>query len=338
MALSDDQRAMLRLLAQREQGYEDMAALMGVSVEELRDRVTAALAELEREGEQPPSLPELPAEKEKAPGEPSPPEKATAKPAPTAPTAAEPPELSATPPAGSPPPATPNKRGGRLPIPQSDGAKIGIAAVVAAVVIVVVLLITLGGGGGDSSSTASTAAATEAAGTEAAAGGSVVAEAIEASETGKGEQEVTEAILEPSDSSEAKGVAIFGRVKNKLALQVVAEGLEPLGKGESYAIWIAASPQKMLPLAATPVNKEGLIASRFEVPTELLGFLANETFDEIAITRTANAKLDASLKAATKSEQSPAYTGTPVLSGTITGPIIGAAKRLEEEKEAEAGK
>ena len=39
MALSDDQKAMLRLLAQREQGYDDIAALMGLSVEEVRARV-----------------------------------------------------------------------------------------------------------------------------------------------------------------------------------------------------------------------------------------------------------------------------------------------------------
>ena len=42
MALSDDQRAMLRLLAQREQGYEDIAALMGLSVDEVRAQVARA--------------------------------------------------------------------------------------------------------------------------------------------------------------------------------------------------------------------------------------------------------------------------------------------------------
>lgn len=315
MALSDDQRAMLRLLAQREQGYEEMAALMGVSVEELRERVKAALAELEREGEQAPPVPQSSEAK---------PEPARAEPAkPKQPTAAPP-----------PPPAAPTgKRKGRFPVPSSDGAKIGIAAVVAAVVIVVVLLITLGGGGGDSSTTSTTAANAAETGANEATSGNLVSEAVEATETGEGERAVTRAILEPADGGAAAGVAIFGRVKNKLALQVVAEGLEPLGKGEVYAIWIAASPQKMLPLAASPVSKEGAIASRFEVPTELLAFLADETFDEIAITRISEAKLNASLKEATKSKESPAFTGTAVLGGTITGPIIGAAKRLEEEKE-----
>src|SRR6185295_11085853 len=47
VGLTDDQKAMLRLLAQREEGYEDMAALMGISVEEVREKVKEALAEVE---------------------------------------------------------------------------------------------------------------------------------------------------------------------------------------------------------------------------------------------------------------------------------------------------
>jgi DNA-directed RNA polymerase specialized sigma24 family protein len=55
VGLTDDQKAMLRLLAQREEGYDDMAALMGISVEEVRERVKEALAEVE---EPPASEPE----------------------------------------------------------------------------------------------------------------------------------------------------------------------------------------------------------------------------------------------------------------------------------------
>ncbi len=50
---SGDQKAMLRLLAQREEGYEDIGALMGLSVGEVRARVRDALAELERSAEAP---------------------------------------------------------------------------------------------------------------------------------------------------------------------------------------------------------------------------------------------------------------------------------------------
>ena len=43
VALSNDQKAMLRLLAQREQGYDDIGALMGIGVDEVRAKVKAAL-------------------------------------------------------------------------------------------------------------------------------------------------------------------------------------------------------------------------------------------------------------------------------------------------------
>jgi len=66
---------MLRLLAQREEGYEDIAALLGLSVGEVRTRVREALAELDS-GAAPP--------KPKA-AEPGPPEPEPRKPAPPPP-------------------------------------------------------------------------------------------------------------------------------------------------------------------------------------------------------------------------------------------------------------
>ena len=119
----------------------------------------------------------------------------------------------------------------------------------------------------------------------------------------------------PSTAATPSGVAIFGRVKNSLALQVAAEGLEPTGDGESYSIWLAASPQKMLPLASTEVGEDGRIGAQVEVPTEVLAYLANGTFGQIAITRTDDSQLKASLATATKEKQAPAYTGDEVLRG-----------------------
>ena len=146
--------------------------------------------------------------------------------------------------------------------------------------------------------------------------------------TGK---EVTRAVLNPVDGTEASGLAVFGRVKNSLALQIAAEGLPPSACG--YTIWLAASPQKMLPLASTKVTKAGAINAQVEVPVEVLAYLANETFGQLAITRTDESQLKASLAAATKEKQAPEYTGTEVLRGSVRGPIVGAAKRIEEQKQ-----
>ncbi len=116
MGLSDDQKAMLRLLAQREEGYEDMASLMGISVEQLRVRVKEALAEVDRTevatGTAPPSMrlrkPKLPS------------------------------------------------LGSRLPQGGNRGAVLGIGAGIAAVFLLLVVLLVGGGDDGSSGATAET--------------------------------------------------------------------------------------------------------------------------------------------------------------------------------------
>lgn len=325
MPLSDDQKAILRLLSQRgEQGYEDLSALMGISVEEVHARAQAAARELEGEGIPAPAIPNPPgggggggdspsvAKDGEAPaGESPPPQPEPKKLAPAAEEREEPKAL----PKGEPKP--PLKKELKL----LEGR--GLWAILAGVAIVVVFLVIIlvSGGDGDSSSTTTTAS------------GKVTGKAVEALEKAaeKSGKEVTKAVLNPVDGSEASGVAVFGRVKNKLALQVFAEGLNETAKGEDYTIWLAASEEKMLPLASSPVGKSGKISAQVEVPVEILAYLANETFGQLAITRTDESQLKASLAKATKDKQAPAYTGTEVLRGTVTGPIVGAAKRIEEE-------
>lgn len=295
MGLSDDQRAMLRLLAQREQGYEDIAALMGISVEQVRERVGEALAQLEREGKEAPDVPE-----------------------PAAPAAA-------APPAEPPPPAPPKEpsSGSKSRLPGDPVIRAAIAAgVLVFALFGVILIINSSSGDSDSSASSDTTAA-ETTSSANAGNGENAAE--------KAEGKLTKAVLEPVDGSGATGVAIFGRVGKKLALQVEAEGLEPTSKGTSYTLWLAQSPQRMLPLAETAVPKSGKIAARFEVPVELIAYLASETFDQLVITRTEDAKLNAALATATKNKKTPTYTGDPVLAGTVTGPIVGIAKRAQGE-------
>jgi hypothetical protein len=306
MALTDDQRAMIRLLAQREEGYEDIAALMGLSVGEVRARVKDALDQLEDEGVAPPSLPVEPPSAEK-PAEPEvSDEPAEAeKPAPPAPKA----------PARSPK-RSPSSRP-RVSLPTDRGPRAAIAAGVAVVVLVIVVL-AVGGGGGSSDTTT------------AASNGSSSGFEETASTTAANSKQVTQAILSPVGGGNASGVVIFGRVKNSLALQIEAEGLAPTANGQSYTVWLAQSPKKMLPLASTTVDKSGKIAAQVEVPTEVLAYLAKGTFDKIDVSLTSDAALKAALSKATSEKKAPVYTGADVLRGTITGPIVGAATKAKE--------
>ena len=323
MALSEDQKAILRLLAQRgAAGYDDLAALLGVSVGEVHARAKTAAEQLEGEGIPAPAIPAP----DSGPAEPAKPEPVATPPQLPE---AETPEL---PPPPKSPPALP--KGPRKP-PLGKELKLlenrGLWAILAGVAIVVVFLVIIFGVGGGSDSSSTTAGAPSdncEVGSAPKPNGKLLTALAGAAI--KSPKEVTRAVLNPVDGSEAKGLAVFGRVKNSLALQVAVEGL-PASANCGYTIWIAASQSKMLPLASTEVRKDGRINAQVEVPTEILAYLANETFGQIAVTRTDESQLKASLATATKEKEAPVYTGTEVLRGSVKGPIVGAAKRLEEE-------
>jgi hypothetical protein len=334
VALSDDQKAILRLLSQRgEQGYEDLSALMGIGADEVYARAMGAAAQLEAEGIPAPEIPRPSGEAgspsvassgEAPPGDPAPPPAAPKPQEPTA-EASKAPEVKPEPsrpalPKGEPKPPL------RKEIKLLEGRGLWALLAGAAIVILFVVFVLFGAGGGDDGGGDSTT-------TSSASSEGTVAALEKAAENGK--REVTKASLSAVDGGDATGVAIFGRVKNTLALQVAAEGLEPAEKGEGYTIWLAASPQKMLPLASTEVGEDGRIGAQVEVPTEVLAYLANETFRDIAVTRTDESQLKAALREATKAKEAPAYTGDEVLRGEVTGPIVGAADRLKEQKSGE---
>ncbi|HVO55330.1 MAG TPA: hypothetical protein VMT37_13045 [Solirubrobacterales bacterium] len=319
--MSDDQRAMLRMVAQRgDQGYEDIAALMGLSVEEVRAKVAAALAELDEEG----ALASATGSDEKKPAEEAPAEKPA--PAEAEPVAAKAPPAPTAAPAPKPTvkPARRSSRPPRISMPRGQVLWAAIAGGVIVVALIVIAIV-VGDSGGDNESASAASGAT----TTASAGAS----GESGSTGGKGSnraKEVTKAILKPVDGSEAEGLVVFGKVKSSLALEVAAENLQPTSSGEEYSVWLSNSPQKMLPLASVKAPK-GRIAAQIELPAEVLGYLADETFTEIALTRTDDATLQAALKKAIKEKQStPDYTGTEVLRGPVTGPIVGVAQRLEE--------
>lgn len=326
MALSDDQKAILRLLSQRgEQGYEDLSALLGVSANEIHSRAKAAAAQLESEGIPAPAIPSpsgggddspsVAKDGEAPPGESSPP-----RPAPS------PAKAAPSPPPPEPKPIpkhehhTLKEDAHRLKLLEGRGLWALLAG--AAAVVLFVVFIFVGGNGTDSGDDTTTSSSS-------APSGETVAALEKAAASGK--KEVTKASLQAVDGSDAVGVAVFGRVKKTLALQVAAEGLEPAEGEDGYTIWLAASPEKMLPLASTEVGEDGRIGAQVEVPVEVLAYLANETFRQIAITRTDESQLKASLAKATKDKDAPLYTGEEVLNGEVTGPIVGAANRKEAE-------
>src|SRR5262245_57943300 len=139
MALSDDQRAMLRLLAQREEGYDDIAALMGLSVDEVRAKVKEALEAIDDPGQA--TKPVELAKQSPKPSEPTPEQPKPARPsAPAGAPEAQKEKVGSKPARGARPARSSNQKP-RLMLPSDRGTRLAIFAGVAAILLVVVLLV-----------------------------------------------------------------------------------------------------------------------------------------------------------------------------------------------------
>lgn len=277
MGLTDDQKAMLRLLAQREEGYEDMAALMGISVEEVRERVKEALSEVDETGDAQASTAE-----------------------PTPPPAASPP------PAPESPPAEPEARTPRPKVPKDRGALIGLGAGALVLLIFAVVLIVSGSDSNDSGS-APTAGET-----------SLAENASAAAES----EDLTQAVLSPVDGGDAAGRALFGRYKKNVLLQIEAEGLEPSPPGQAYTVWLYRTPKLSLQIGSVPVDESGKIASQFQIPAQLLAYVASGAFNQVDISLTSTAAYKAELAKAKSERKLPPHLGESILRGEITGPAV----------------
>ncbi len=270
MALTDDQRAMLRLLAQNDDSYEDIAALKGVGVEQVRAEVKAALAAAAAEQE--PSAPEPP----------------------------KPPEAKPKPPPKPKPPRKP-----RASVPPERRRLLLMAGGAVALVAAVLIAIALIGGAGGSSSTASE-------------GGS----ATLAENPGAANGKLTQAELKPVNGSDAKGQAVFGRLKKKIVLLVEAVNLEPSPQGSSYTIWLYKSPKLAVRVASVKVTKSGGIRVPVQLTPEIFAAVLARVFDRINVSRTEDAAYEREVARAKKQSKLPPYTGETVLSGEVTGPIL----------------
>ncbi len=214
MGLSDDQRALLRLLAQREDGYEDIAALKGKSVAEVRDEVRAALAAMEAPPPEPPPPPE---------------------PAPSPP-----------PPAPEPPPPAPAAKpqsaaGPRLPqrpaVPVERRRIVAVAGGALAIVAIVLGAIAILGGSDSDSSSGTAISATEISAEEegkvtqavltAPDGGDAAGRAV-FGRVGKKEVvlQVTAENLDPTDEGQSYTVWLYRTPKLTLRVGSVSVGEE----------------------------------------------------------------------------------------------------------------
>ncbi len=360
MALTEDQRAMLQLLLQSGQSYEDIGSLLGSDVDEVRQRARAAFTEMGGRdpdgevsltdyllGQADPigradaarhlqSDPEANALATKlaaqlrliAPGAdlpdiPLPREKRGG--SPTKPAAAAAGSTASAPPAEKAPRFGPgslggDSRGGTSGSALSGSQKRLIGALGAGAVVVLIVVLLVTGVFGGGDDNKSSDTSS------ASSGDTTSSDSQNAANTTPSQgNNVVGAVLKPVGDADpdALGTAAFGRVKKTPVLQVVVKGLTPTAKGENYSVWLYRSDRAAFRLSGVRVGKEGGIAAQLPVPQQVLRFISDGTFNKIDISLTKDAELKAEAKRDQKLKKlTLRHLGESVMQGPITGPGV----------------
>jgi hypothetical protein len=336
--LTDDQRAMLQLLLERGQSYEDIGSLLGLGVDDVRSRARAALTEIAGEdpdaevaltdyllGQSDPigradvarHLAENPEARDLAAklssqlrllaptaDLPDLPEPRRAKRSREAAAVASPPTAAAGPVPGVP--------AGGFGAGLSARQRQLIAALVGGgALVIVIVLIAAGVFSGDDDGTSSAETATTPTGSTGTTG---------ADGSGAAPPGATFAVLEAQDGSEAQGGAQFGRIRNRAYLQIDVSGLEPTPQGENYVIWLYGSDSNAFPLSFETVGDNGLLRGLAPIPAQVLAVLQQGRFHSIDVSLTDVSELRQALEQARQDEAPPPYIGESVLRGRIQGP------------------
>jgi hypothetical protein len=244
--LPPDQRAVLLLLVQQGKSHAEIADMLGISPDAVRDRAHAALS----------ALADGPSADDDPPEISGPPPRAVTRRAHAAQGAEAPsPRLSSS----SLGPASLAHIPTALPISRRGGALL-LAAIVA-VIVVAVILIT---GGGGSSHKGTTSSATAGAGHTT---GTTSTGAQTSSTAGKPTEDKRIGLTSPDPSSKAVGAAEVLSEGSRYAYYIAAEHLPP-SSGFFYAVWLYNSSTSHEALSKAPsVSSNGRLAGGAVLPT-----------------------------------------------------------------------
>ncbi|MFN8112488.1 MAG: hypothetical protein U0R51_04740 [Solirubrobacterales bacterium] len=324
MGLQGDQRALLQLLVERGQSYEDIAGLLGGTPDEVRERARGALTEIggadpDAEvgltdfllGQADPigradAIRHLQSDPETldlarkiqtgiaviAPEaeQPSLPEPRTKR------RKAALPDPSSSAPAAPPASSEPADPEAAAADRRRNAIVAGIAAIGVIIVFAVLAIAGVFGGGDDSGSSESTDTTSTAA-----------------------ESNITTVPLKPVGGSGVAGNAVFGLVSNEqLYVDVDVQGLDPnLETGKSYLLWLMVGDSAGYPIDRLEADANGGFSGRLSVPTPIAVAVGNQA-QSVRVSSTSVTDLQAEIKKATK-QKVPIlpFTGDELASGDI---------------------
>jgi hypothetical protein len=139
-------------------------------------------------------------------------------------------------------------------------------------------------------------------------------------------EEILTVRLEPQAGDRASGEAVFGlATANQPYIDLSLSGLSPAGENETYVVWLLIDAQQGYPLSPLQIGADGRFSDRFPIPTLGVPIASRSQFVDVSLTP--NADL-ASLLARTQRSVSRArqvtiddlildYVGDSVLRGKI---------------------
>jgi hypothetical protein len=322
MALTDEQRAMLQLLLEGGQGYDDIASLLGTTPEDVRTRSRDALREMG--GADPDSQVQL---SDFLLGQADPIGRADAvrhlqnDAEANALASRLVSQLRLVAPKAQLPEVPPAKGGRGAPAPSAQGATEGapspssgrgrvsrtlsgvgsdkrsgqiVAIGIAAGLLLIVGVLAIAGvfGGGDDGEGGS--------GTETTAQG----------------DDLTIVSLSPVDgASGGSGQAVFAQAEDQPVLQINLTGLAPTSEDDIYIVWLYNSDRAAFPLARDKVTDNGNLTGAAAIPTEIIPLLGQ--FGCIDVSLASAQETQDALEQAVQGQGLPRHTGETVLRGQI---------------------
>ena len=335
MAITADQQALLELLLQRGQGYDDIAGLLDVSEDEVRARARDTLTEiggadpdrsvgltdwvlgqadpigradaarhLREDADDHRLAAALIAElRELAPGAslpklpPEPKQSRLARRSAARTTAPLPPPAPAGEPATASAPPTARRS---VPALSERQTRLLLVGGLAAVLLLVVVLAVAGAfSGGDESATSASATTTN-------------------STTDPGGQDIQTVKLQPEAGSDAQGAATFGIASGQQAyVDLDVANLQPAPSGKAYILWLMISDDQGHPLSPFQVNQDGTYHDQIPIASFLTQIAARTQSVNISLADR-NPLLQKVSDAVKKGTPIIPYTGETIMTGAVT--------------------
>lgn len=137
------------------------------------------------------------------------------------------------------------------------------------------------------------------------------------------ESNITTVPLEPVGDSGVAGEAVFGLVSNQqLYVDVDVQGLDPdLAEGRSYLLWLMVGDTAGYPIDSLPPDENGGFSGRLSVPTPIAVAVGNQA-QAVRVSSTSISDLQAEIRQAAKQEVPILpFSGDQLAAGDI--PLVG---------------